>query len=178
MGISTLVRAHLPGRCTVQFHPRARLIVLPVRRSLANNDSTVLSIFINPAQFAPHEDYGTYPKTFDHDMKRFRDVLAESNSPTDAIVFLPSVKDMYPSGIVLDVADQKGTFIEVKGYGHQMEGRTRPTFFRGVATVGNIDAGLVLHKGLADATRMLVDRRQTLQRCRGDAFSSPVLSEN
>lgn len=68
-------------------------------------------------------------------MKRFRDVLAESNFSTEAAVFLPSVQEMYPSGIVLDVAEQKGTFVEVKGYSHQMEGRTRPTFFRGVATV-------------------------------------------
>jgi pantoate--beta-alanine ligase len=50
-------------------------------------------------------------------------------------VFIPSVWDMYPSGIVQNVADQKGTFIEVKGYDHQMEGKSRPTFFRGVATV-------------------------------------------
>jgi pantoate--beta-alanine ligase len=42
---------------------------------------------------------------------------------------------MYPSGISQDVGEQKGTFIEVKGYGQQMEGRSRPTFFRGVATV-------------------------------------------
>jgi pantoate--beta-alanine ligase len=125
----------------------------------------VLSIFVNPAQFAPHEDYGTYPKTFEHDMERFRHVLAEfpnksspslasgpsstfgvdtnteassANVDSRAVVFLPSVKDMYPSGIVLDVADQKGTFVEVKGFGHQMEGKTRPTFFRGVATVSPI----------------------------------------
>jgi len=50
-------------------------------------------------------------------------------------VFVPTVRDMYPSGIVQNVADQKGTFIEVKGYDHQMEGKSRPTFFRGVATV-------------------------------------------
>jgi len=42
---------------------------------------------------------------------------------------------MYPSGISQDVSQQKGTFVEVKGYGEQMEGRSRPTFFRGVATV-------------------------------------------
>ena len=42
---------------------------------------------------------------------------------------------MYPSGISQTVAEQKGTFVEVQGYGHQMEGKTRPTFFRGVATV-------------------------------------------
>jgi len=50
-------------------------------------------------------------------------------------VFLPSVSEMYPSGITQDVDAQKGTFVEVKGYGHQMEGKSRPTFFRGVATV-------------------------------------------
>jgi pantoate--beta-alanine ligase len=50
-------------------------------------------------------------------------------------VFLPTVQDMYPSGISQDVASQKGTFVEVKGYGNQMEGRSRPAFFRGVATV-------------------------------------------
>lgn len=137
-------------------------LTMSVRRSLAGNDTTVLSIFVNPAQFAPHEDYGTYPKTFEHDMERLRQVLAEFPEKTSsslasgpsstfgadidtepnnaslnsrAVVFLPSVKDMYPSGIVLDVADQKGTFVEVKGFGHQMEGKTRPTFFRGVATV-------------------------------------------
>jgi pantoate--beta-alanine ligase len=42
---------------------------------------------------------------------------------------------MYPSGISQDVSQQKGTFVEVKGYGEQMEGGSRPTFFRGVATV-------------------------------------------
>lgn len=42
---------------------------------------------------------------------------------------------MYPSGIVQNVAEQKGTFVEVKGYEHQMEGSSRPNFLRGVATV-------------------------------------------
>jgi pantoate--beta-alanine ligase len=50
-------------------------------------------------------------------------------------VFLPSVRDMYPSGITQDVSAQRGTFVEVKGYRHQMKGKSRPLFFRGVATV-------------------------------------------
>ena len=50
-------------------------------------------------------------------------------------IFAPGVSDMYPSGIVQSVEEQKGTFVEVKGYGHQMEGASRPLFFRGVATV-------------------------------------------
>jgi pantoate--beta-alanine ligase len=109
-----------------------------VRRSIEVNDATVVSIFVNPAQFAPYEDLGTYPKTFDADMSRLRDVLAESTSRTptsEVVVFLPPVRDMYPSGITLNIDDQKGTFVEVKGFGHQMEGIARPNFFRGVATV-------------------------------------------
>ncbi|KAH9913951.1 Pantoate-beta-alanine ligase [Epithele typhae] len=88
-----------------------------VRRSLAQNDLTVLSIFVNPAQFAPHEDLATYPRTLPGDL-----ALLEALA-------------MYPGGITQDVRAQTGTFVEVKGFGHQMEGASRPTFFRGVATV-------------------------------------------
>ncbi|KAJ7255478.1 Pantoate-beta-alanine ligase [Mycena haematopus] len=113
-----------------------------VRRSLAENDLTVMSIFVNPAQFAPHEDLATYPRTLPRDLE----VLTAQSVPvhsalskdpiirTASAVFLPSVQEMYPSGIEQDPATQKGTFIEVKGYGHQMEGKSRPTFFRGVTT--------------------------------------------
>lgn len=111
-----------------------------VRRSLAENDLTVVSIFVNPAQFAPHEDLATYPRTLSRDLELLaaEKVLSKSASfdvRTPSAVFLPTVSEMYPSGIVQDVAEQKGTFIEVKGYDHQMEGVSRPTFFRGVATV-------------------------------------------
>ncbi|KAJ3991004.1 Pantoate-beta-alanine ligase [Lentinula boryana] len=122
-----------------------------VRRSLSENDLTVLSIFVNPAQFAPHEDLETYPRTLEHDLK----VLAEqqvvasnpdtsSNSiPTlnpnqvkrPSAVFLPSVREMYPGGIEQEIVKQRGTFVEVTAYGAQMEGKSRPGFFRGVATV-------------------------------------------
>jgi pantoate--beta-alanine ligase len=51
------------------------------------------------------------------------------------VVFSPNPHEMYPSGITQDVAEQKGAFIEVKGFSHQMEGKSRPTFFRGVATI-------------------------------------------
>ena len=100
-----------------------------VRRSKQANDRTVVSIFVNPAQFAPHEDLSTYPRTIERDLREL-----EKIGGVDA-VFLPGVKDMYPSGIVQDVEQQRGTFVEVKGYGSEMEGRSRPSFFRGVATV-------------------------------------------
>ncbi|KAI0321897.1 Pantoate-beta-alanine ligase [Amylostereum chailletii] len=111
-----------------------------VKCSLAANDLTVVSIFVNPAQFAPHEDLATYPRTLPHDLALLTALsIPSSLSPKSfhksSAVFLPSVKDMYPSGITQDVESQRGAFVEVKGLGDQMEGRSRPTFFRGVATV-------------------------------------------
>ncbi len=111
---------------------------MAVRRSLEQNDLTVLSIFVNPAQFAPHEDLATYPKTLSSDLSLASQqsfALPDGSVRTVSAVFVPTVTEMYPSGISQDVSHQKGTFIEVKGYGEQMEGKSRPTFFRGVATV-------------------------------------------
>jgi len=99
-----------------------------VGHSKRANDKTVVSIFVNPAQFAPHEDLST-PRTIEQDLRKLEEI-----GGVDA-VFLPEVKDIYPSGIVQDVGQQRGTFVEVKGYGSEMEGRSRPLFFRGVATV-------------------------------------------
>lgn len=121
-------------------------MLLQVKRSLASNDLTIVSIFVNPAQFAPHEDLNTYPRTLSEDMALLGrtsvslpstsgDRSAPLTTRKPSAVFVPSVRDMYPSGVVQNVADQKGTFIEIKGYSHQMEGKSRPTFFRGVATV-------------------------------------------
>jgi pantoate--beta-alanine ligase len=122
-------------------------MIHPVRRSLTQNDLTVLSIFVNPTQFAPHEDLSTYPRTLSRDIESLLplsvSVDTASNNETASTsvirkvsaIFLPDSKEMYPSGVTQDVSAQKGTFVEVKGYSHQMEGRSRPTFFRGVTTV-------------------------------------------
>lgn len=115
-------------------------------RSLQENDFTVLSIFVNPAQFAPHEDLATYPRTLPADLAVLSaqavHVLSTPNSSapegqtrTPSAVFLPSVPEMYPSGITQQRDAQRGTFVEVAGYGAAMEGAARPGFFRGVATV-------------------------------------------
>ncbi|KAG1847272.1 hypothetical protein C8R48DRAFT_731658 [Suillus tomentosus] len=101
-----------------------------VQRSLAENELTVLSIFVNPAQFAPHEDLATRP-----DLLTAQQVTVGKTVRKASAIFLPLVQEMYPSGISQDVSTQKGAFVEMKGYGHQMEGTSRPTFFRGVVTV-------------------------------------------
>ncbi|KAI8061838.1 pantothenate synthase [Gilbertella persicaria] len=94
-------------------------------------DHVALTIFVNPAQFAPTEDLGTYPRTLQSDL----DQLAGLGQGIASAVLLPQVEEMYPAGIDLDVSKQKGTFVEVLGLSSQLEGQTRPNFFRGVATV-------------------------------------------
>lgn len=102
-----------------------------VSHSMENNHRTIVSIFVNPSQFAPHEDLDLYPRTLERDL----DTLAGLSGKGVDAVFVPKVLEMYPSGIVLDVNKQVGTFVSVLGCSEQLEGAQRPAFFRGVATV-------------------------------------------
>lgn len=108
-----------------------------VQASLQENEYTVVSIFVNPAQFAPTEDLASYPRTVESDIAKLASVTltAQEGERSVNAAFIPSVREMYPNGFTQVVADQVGAFIEVKGLSHQMEGGSRPTFFRGVATV-------------------------------------------
>ncbi|KAJ1987553.1 pantoate-beta-alanine ligase [Dimargaris cristalligena] len=122
-----------------------------VRAARSSCDRVVVSIFVNPAQFAPHEDLHAYPRTLDRDVALLSSpppsppplaTAGSTDSPAFVsasasahVVFAPTVAEMYPSGITLDVHAQRGTFVEVLGKSHQMEGGPRPHFFRGVATV-------------------------------------------
>jgi len=151
-----------------------------VKKSLQENDLTVLSIFVNPAQFAPHEDLSTYPRTLSRDLELLsaqsvtvphenpQKSLTTSLSPLGRMpsaVFLPSVSEMYPSGISQDRDSQRGTFVEVKGYGDEMEGKSRPGFFRGVATVViklfNVVQPTNTYFGQKDIQQALLLRRMT-----------------
>ncbi len=92
-----------------------------IRRAKAENDLVVVSIFVNPTQFGPNEDFQTYPR----DLKRDQE-LAEV-AGTD-ILFTPEVGEMYPDGFQ--------TYVEVTGgVARRMCGASRPGHFRGVATV-------------------------------------------
>lgn len=95
---------------------------------MRESDQTIVSIFVNPAQFAPHEDLDAYPRTIEEDLQMLQKAGAHA-------VFVPTVSEMYPSGIEPNVNRQVGAFVEVKGLSHQLEGRTRPHFFRGVTSV-------------------------------------------
>ncbi|AMD23004.1 HHR235Wp [Eremothecium sinecaudum] len=99
-----------------------------VNQSRKENSLTVVSIFVNPSQFAPGEDLDKYPKTLEADLDRLRDAGVDA-------VFVPTPAMLYPQGIPLDVTQQRGPFVSVHGISEVLEGRTRPNFFRGVATV-------------------------------------------
>lgn len=108
-----------------------------VRASLEENDYTVVSIFVNPAQFAPTEDLASYPRTAQSDIDKLARLTKTVSGVRRSVdlVFMPAVREMYPNGFTQVVEDQVGAFIQVQGLSHQMEGGSRPTFFRGVATV-------------------------------------------
>jgi len=91
-----------------------------VRRAAKECDRVVVSVFVNPLQFGPNEDYGRYPRALPAD----RRLVGEAGA---AAVYAPSVEEMYPKGF--------RTHVEVEGLSDLYCGRYRPGHFRGVATV-------------------------------------------
>ncbi len=83
-------------------------------------DVLVMSIFVNPAQFGPNEDYAAYPRDMARDT-----ALAEANKAD--VVFYPAAQEMYPDGFQ--------TYVDVKDLSRHLCGLSRPGHFRGVATV-------------------------------------------
>ena len=83
------------------------------------SDTIVVSIFVNPTQFAPHEDFDAYPRTLEADLEKL-------GSRAD-LVFAPAVREMYPHG--------HATTLSVAGPSAGLETDFRPHFFAGVATV-------------------------------------------
>lgn len=91
-----------------------------VRRAAAENDRVVVSVFVNPLQFGPNEDYGRYPRALPADRK----LVAAAGAHA---VYAPSAAAMYPKGFT--------THVEVEGLSDLYCGKYRPGHFRGVATV-------------------------------------------
>jgi len=91
-----------------------------VERSLRECDYTVVSIFINPKQFAPHEDFSKYPRNLDGDLAKLATLDVD-------LVFAPPVEEIYPPVF--------STYVDVGALTEPWEGRFRPGHFRGVTTV-------------------------------------------
>lgn len=91
-----------------------------IRRAAEDNDLVVVSIFVNPTQFGPNEDFERYPR----DLQRDLGIVGQAGGTH---VFVPSVKEMYPDGA--------RSTIHIDGVTEVLEGAARPTHFDGVATV-------------------------------------------
>ena len=92
-----------------------------IERAKAASDFVVVSIFVNPTQFGPLEDFRRYPRTIEGD----REVCSAGGA---SMIFAPEVEEMYPGG-------PSSTFVEVPGLSGLLEGASRPGHFRGVATI-------------------------------------------
>src|SRR5688572_17723046 len=95
-----------------------------VETARARADFTVASIYVNPMQFGPKEDFASYPRTPDDDQKAL-------NAARTDILFMPGTEEMYPRGMTAQ------TVVEVPALGEFLCGSFRPGHFRGVTTVVN-----------------------------------------
>lgn len=117
-------REHRGGRKAVGLVPTMGALhaghASLIRAARQGADAVAVSIFVNPTQFGPHEDFSRYPRSFDADC-----ALAETEGA--GVVFAPSAEEMYPAG--------SAALVEVAGLGNRLDGHSRPGHFRGVATV-------------------------------------------
>jgi pantoate--beta-alanine ligase len=91
-----------------------------VRRALAENDRVITTIYVNPTQFAPTEDLSSYPRDLERDLSLLRELGTD-------VVFTPDDSVMYPENFQ--------TYVSVEEVTKVLEGASRPTHFRGVATI-------------------------------------------
>jgi pantoate--beta-alanine ligase len=147
-------RDALPGRVAVvltmgALHEGHRELMRVAR---ADADHLIVTIFVNPLQFGPNEDYDRYPRTLDADLE----ICAREGVD---VVFVPSVDEVYPGGEP-QVTIQPGPLAKV------LEGRTRPGHFRGVLTVVAKLFGLVRPEvavfGQKDYQQLALIRRMVL----------------
>ena len=133
---------------TMGFLHAGHLALIQAARE--NNQSVVVSIFVNPKQFGPHEDFAQYPRDLDRDLRQLEEAGVD-------LVFVPSVEEIYPPGFT--------TAVDVGPMGERLEGASRPGHFRGVATVVIRLFNLVrpdrAYFGQKDAQQCVIVRRIT-----------------
>lgn len=91
-----------------------------VKRARQECSRVIASVFVNPKQFGPKEDYKKYPRDLEKDAEKLADVGVDA-------LFAPETADLYPDGF--------RTYVNVEGISERLEGRSRPGHFRGVSTV-------------------------------------------
>jgi pantoate--beta-alanine ligase len=91
-----------------------------IERARRECSTVIASIFVNPKQFGPNEDFSKYPRTFESDKEKLEQASVDA-------LFAPEAAEIYPQGF--------STYVSVDGLSEKLEGRSRPGHFRGVATV-------------------------------------------
>src|SRR5499433_292199 len=91
-----------------------------VRRAKQECSRVYASIFVNPKQFGPNEDFTKYPRAFESDSEKFAALEVDG-------LFAPPLEEIYPPGF--------STYVDVEGISERLEGKSRPGHFRGVATI-------------------------------------------
>jgi pantoate--beta-alanine ligase len=119
-----------------------------VKRAREENSTMIASIFVNPTQFGPSEDFDSYPRDYPRDLTMLKEAKAD-------FVFMPSVAEMYPP--LFD------SWVEVGEVSRHLEGTSRPTHFRGVTTVVaklfNIVQPTKAYFGQKDAQQLFVIKK-------------------
>lgn len=142
-----------------------------VDRAVSMCDKVVVSDFVNPTQFGPHEDLASYPRDFERDCR----LLEEHGC---ALVFYPSVDEMYPDG-----NGKTDTYVEILDeMPKQLCGQTRPIHFRGVCTVVSKLFNIVLPDkaffGQKDAQQLAIIRRMVRDLSYGiEIIGCPIIRE-
>ncbi|KAI9795549.1 MAG: pantothenate synthase [Piccolia ochrophora] len=150
-----------------------------LRRAAQENTNVFVSVYVNPTQFGINEDLDSYPKTWEADMdaiKGLDEEFAASNTkvPTAPLgrisaIFAPTTKIMYPTLPPTSAIDGHGSFVTLTPISTLLEGRSRPVFFRGVATVCmklfNITAPDRVYFGQKDIQQTVVIRRMVQDFC-------------
>lgn len=119
-----------------------------IKKSASENDTTIVSVFVNPTQFGPNEDLDKYPRDIENDMNVAENAGAE-------IIFHPTPSEMYGEGY--------STYVSVENLTTELCGKSRPTHFRGVTTVVsklfNITQADRAYFGQKDAQQLAVIKR-------------------
>lgn len=122
-----------------------------IQNAVKNNDRVAVSIFVNPMQFGPDEDFDSYPRDLDRDA-----LLCEKNGVD--LIFAPEISEMYPEGFC--------SYVDMTGLTGGLCGKSRPIHFRGVQTVVNKLFNIITpdraYFGEKDAQQLAVIKRMVL----------------
>jgi len=139
-----------------------------VKQARIENSNVIVSIYVNPTQFGPREDFGAYPRELDRDLELLREEGVD-------IVFVPSDDEMYPP--------EFSSWVDVEKVTERLEGASRPGHFRGVATVVaklfNIVQPSRAYFGQKDAQQVVVIKRMVFDLNMGiDIVVVPTVRES